>query len=303
MFEAIRKPWFVYQPGQLVRRVIFGVRGNSRGLRHLKTSWGGSLLADSSRVVGTSIAMTGVFDLAVTEALVRLVDAGDTVVDAGANIGYMSALLARAIGSTGHLLAFEPHPELFQVLEQNLAGPNAGGCTVRLYRAALGAEQGSGFLLVPDDFNQNDGLSHMSATAGARGTSLEVEVDTLDRLVGDAYVHALKLDVEGYEPQVLKGAVRLLRDRRLRHIIFEDHAVTQSAVVETLRTAGYTIYALGWSLHGPELGPSTLATARRYEAPSFLATLDPAGAVRRMQPRGWQALSVIVPRQRQELVR
>ncbi len=50
-----------------------------------------------------------------SEVLARLIDPGDTVVDAGANVGYMTVLAAAAAGPTGRVVAFEPHPE-WQVL-------------------------------------------------------------------------------------------------------------------------------------------------------------------------------------------
>jgi FkbM family methyltransferase len=298
MFETIRKPWFVYQPGQVFRRALFAIRPSQHGLCRLTTSWGGVLLADPSRVVGASIAMTGVFDLAVTEALLRLVEPGETVIDAGANIGYMSVLLSNAVGKHGRLFAFEPHPELFSVLQQNIAVSNAAGCSVHLYRAALGARSGAGFLVVPTGFDVNDGLSHMTDRHGDPRDGFAVDVVTLDDVLGESRVQLMKLDVEGYELQVLHGAAGALREGRLLHVVFEDHAIGHSAVASLLRSVGYTIYSLGWSLRGPELQSADVAMAHHYEAPSFLATLDPADATRRMSPRGWRALSPVTPRRR-----
>ena len=57
-----------------------------------------------------------------TEVLARLIRAGDTVVDAGAHIGYMTILSSACVRSVqGHVVAWEPHPELFAVLERNVA--------------------------------------------------------------------------------------------------------------------------------------------------------------------------------------
>ena len=77
------------------------------------------MIVDPTRAIGRSIVTTGLFDLAVSELLARLIDPGDIVVDAGANVGYMTVLAATAAGRSGRVLAFEPHPELFAVLCQN----------------------------------------------------------------------------------------------------------------------------------------------------------------------------------------
>ena len=59
---------------------------------------GDGVLADSTKTIGQSIRTTGLYDLAVSEVLARLIDPGDTVVDAGANVGYMTVLAAAAAG-------------------------------------------------------------------------------------------------------------------------------------------------------------------------------------------------------------
>ena len=122
----LTKPWYVWRPWQLARRVHRKWMGPPDGYRLLRVAWGVSLRADARMVIGHSIQTTGIYDLAVTEALARLIRAGDTVVDAGAHVGYMTTLAGLAAGPTGHVTSWEPHPELFKVLERNIADVSAG---------------------------------------------------------------------------------------------------------------------------------------------------------------------------------
>lgn len=292
MLTQLWKPWFVYQPGQLLRRGLLIIRPCPAGAQPLTTSWGASIVADPSRVVGLSIVTTGVYDLAVSEALLRLVDAGDTVIDAGGNIGYMSVLLSAGVGPGGTLLAFEPHPALFDLLCTNVRSVRAGSLErTELYRAALGAAAGTARLVVPPEFQDNDGLCSIATDAASSAPGFDVDVVTIDDTLGQRPVSLMKLDVEGHELQVLRGSVAALGEGRIRHIVFEDHDVAHSEVVRVLRGFGYEIFSLGWSMNGPKVAPlEGFTAAKPYEAPSYLATRASGDALARLAPRGWRVL-------------
>jgi hypothetical protein len=116
-------------------------------------------------------------------------------------------------------------------------------------------------------------------------------MERLDDLI-DTPVSVLKLDVEGFEASVLRGAHRLLSGRRLRHIIFEDHNVERSEVVRMLEDAGYQVFTIGWRMRGLALGPIERGPlAAPFEAPSCVATTAPDDVIARTARRGWQVLS------------
>ena len=303
MLGHLSKPWFVYRPSQLARRALRWTTATP-GLHPLETAWGATIVADPSRTIGHSIVTTGVFDLAVSEVLARLIDRGATVVDAGANVGYMTVLAATASGATGRVLAFEPHPELFAVLQQNIeryqsrfttrpaakhdAGPPAANVTP--HNIALGDRDGVATLVVPTSFGSNDGTAHL-AVDGTATPGVPVNVRRLDAVLGNTVVDVMKLDVEGFEAQVLMGAARALGERRIRHVIFEDHDVTQSGAARVLRDTGYTLFAVGWTLNRLVLQPLAAGPlAHAYEAPSFIATREPELVVERCRATGWHVL-------------
>ena len=229
-----------------------------------------------------------------SEVLARLVRPGDTVLDGGMNIGYMTLLAAALAGPSGRVLAFEPHPGLFREASANVERARGGFqlAPVDLRQVALGEREGTATLVLPDEFGANDGTARVPAEGDdADGPRIAVAMGTLDEAMAGRSAALLKLDVEGYEAQVLRGATRTLAERRIRHIVFEDHEGPGSEVIGILEGFGCEVFALGWSVAGPEISPVRGGSlAKRYEAASYLATFDPAGAVQACAPRGWRVL-------------
>lgn len=271
------KPWFIFRPSQVLRRFTFRPTSS---YRPLEVAWGVRLLALDDEHIGRCLGTTGIYDLAVSELLFRLIHPGDFVVDAGANIGYMSVLAATA---GAQVVAYEPNPALLPILRQNL------GAKGDVRPNALGARRETAVLVPPDPAAHNNGLGRLGSET--EPGAVPVEVVTLDEELHGRSVSVLKIDVEGAERAVLEGAAHALQDRRVRHIIFEDHHGGSSAVMMQLLGYGYTIYSIGWTLTGPKLGDRAAPPRHaHFEAPSYLATLDPDEAVKACATRGWIAL-------------
>lgn len=289
----LAKPWYVWRPWQLIRRASAALKPPRSGFRSLPAAWGIPVIADPSKTIGRSLFTTGIYDLAVSEVLARLIKPGDTVVDAGANVGYMTLLAAVASGSSGRVLAWEPHPELFTVLGRNVASlhTRGGGAKIVIRNAALGAESGHADLILPEHMDSNDGVAYLGDANGSM-RSTRVCVETVDDVVGDSHIAVMKLDVEGAELGVLSGARRALGESRINHVVFEDHVGPDSPVARMLVANGYRIFSIGWSVRGVHLGMDPLERlAVSYEAPSFLASLDPHGVVDACRRQGWTTLS------------
>lgn len=227
-----------------------------------------------------------------SELLARLVDPGDTVIDAGANVGYMTLLAALAAGPAGKVLSFEPHPELFEVARRNVgaARERFRMAEVELREAALGKETGRGQLLMPEGFELNDGIARIAPDDDA-GRSVSVVIEALDDVLQEQTASVLKLDVEGFEYRALQGAARTLAARRVRHVIFEDHRIERSEARRWLEDLGYRLYAVGWSLNRLMLYPvEAFRAVHHQEAPNFIATVDPDGLALRCAAGGWSVL-------------
>ncbi|HKS18705.1 MAG TPA: FkbM family methyltransferase [Bradyrhizobium sp.] len=127
---------------------------------------------------------------------------GGVFVDVGANVGTYALALARHVGTSGKVIAIEPHP----VTQARLAFNNAasGFTQVKLVAAAAGASDGE--LMIETD-GDNLGASHI-VTGEVSAKAIRVPSLRLQRILGEAgvsHVDALKIDVEGYEDRVLTG--------------------------------------------------------------------------------------------------
>lgn len=287
--RSLWKPWYVYRPVQVVRRLTRSLRGTPGGLVQVPLPWGVTITVNPQETLGQALWTAGIYDLAVSELLDRLTPPGGTAVDAGANIGYMTSILAVRTGPTGRVLSFEPHPGLAEQLRQNAAefARNNSVAPIEIHQVALSDTVGTANLVCPDGFSSNEGLGFLSATS--EGTS--VPTVRLDDIVGDRVVSVMKLDVEGHEPAVLRGATQLLVERRLRHIVFEEHQGAQSETCQVLRSADYTLFQIGWTMRGLILADlAAPKVCKPYEAPSYLATLAPEEAIAASRPTGWQVL-------------
>lgn len=126
--------------------------------------------------------------------------AWDLVVDVGVNYGEM--LVGVDLPAGARVVGFEPNPSVRALVARTLAD---NGLVVDLRPEAVGAEAGTAEFAVDPSWS---GLSSLATTPGA-GT-FEVAVTTLDDVVGDAASYCVKVDVEGFEDDVLRGGARSL---------------------------------------------------------------------------------------------
>src|SRR6266404_6885479 len=82
--------------------------------------WGLRIKINPHDAIGYDIASQGLYEIGVTETLWRLTEPADLAIDAGANIGYMTSILGIRVGPKGKVISFEPHPEIFESLRDNV---------------------------------------------------------------------------------------------------------------------------------------------------------------------------------------
>jgi FkbM family methyltransferase len=139
----------------------------------------------------------------------RSLGPGAVAVDVGANIGATVLIMDAYAGKDGRVIAIEPGPQSFALLQRNLARNEVA--TVTALNCAVSSEPGR------MTFRENSAYGHLAP--GAEGP--QVEVQTLDQIVEDlglTRLDLLKIDTEGFEPQVLEGAKATLE--RLRPVIY-----------------------------------------------------------------------------------
>src|SRR5438093_9108038 len=118
-FLGLAKPEYICQPTRLLRRLVARKIGSE--FMDIILPWELRIRVRPNEVLGRALRCLGVYDLAVTETAWRLLDTGETAVDIGANIGYMTAVMAGRLMQGGKILSFEPHPQTFQELIYNVA--------------------------------------------------------------------------------------------------------------------------------------------------------------------------------------
>ncbi|MEJ7766047.1 MAG: FkbM family methyltransferase [Acidimicrobiales bacterium] len=134
---------------------------------------------------------------------------GSTVIDGGAHIGLFTVAMARAVGPTGCVLAFEPTPKTREVLARTVA-LNGFGASVSIRAEGLAATTGRTTLHVGPTEGSN---SNSLIGPAVPGSTTDVATITLDDLLPtlSSELSCIKLDIEGAELDALLGAERLLR--------------------------------------------------------------------------------------------
>jgi FkbM family methyltransferase len=153
-------------------------------------------------------------------AMLACIRPGDCVWDVGANVGLYSELFAVAVGPSGKVISFEPSPDCVTLLEGRL-GDRATGASWEIVRAALSDEDGDAWLSVGDGgtFPGN----HLAKSNEA--STVPVRTVRGDSLLVSGYdaPSVVKIDVEGFEGEVLDGMGSVLDHPSLRAICVEVH--------------------------------------------------------------------------------
>lgn len=167
---------------------------------------------------------------------------GDTVVDVGANIGLYAIAIAKHVGSQGRVVAIEPNEKNFKTLKQHIRLNKTSDNTTAI-KAACGEKESMVHL-------SGGGLTaSVSRTNDMEQSADSVRCLSLDGL-NEKKIDIIKIDVEGYEDMVLRGAERLLSDpnRKPRLIYLEVHPFawadikkTGEFILSTLKQAGYSV--------------------------------------------------------------
>jgi FkbM family methyltransferase len=197
-------------PRQQMRKVV--LRWQTRGFNEEQLVEAGegarpfSIYVDPRNgPIDATIYATHRWGSAVGAALERLLPAGGTFVDVGANIGYFSLLAARVVGEQGTIVAFEPIPRLVDQARRSADASEIRN--IRFVAAACGAEPGSAMIEVD---GHDIGTSSL-AIGKPTSRSMRVKVVKLDdELCDEPRVDVIKIDVEGYELDVLRGATQVL---------------------------------------------------------------------------------------------
>lgn len=189
-----------------------------------------------------SVAATGYWDRHVIELVAPYIAPGTVALDIGASLGLWTLPLARMARSVGARLAcFEPNPENLRWLEANIAR-NELRSIVDVHPVALGARATTARLGYRERGGGNAALLELDAA-----DAVDVPVVRLDDIGFPQRVSFMKLDVEGFELEVLRGGRALIE--RDRPAIFGEFNATWLQMRDTQLDAGLSwITALGYDV-------------------------------------------------------
>lgn len=227
----------------------------SKCFYRLKSNWGFDIDINPSIDPGgieERLYRTGVYEYGVLKVLQNWLKPGDFVIDAGANIGWLSLHMAVLAGNEGVVYAYEPHPALFSLLQDNIKRNHH--LNIRAFQLALGDKQEKAVLY--DNAHINRGGASLIDSSEGNQPCHTIQVNTLDMLLADFPKNPdlLKIDVEGMELAVLKGALQILRGSNKPRLIIEISEERPSIAgkeefFEFLKNKGYAIFSLS---HGKE---------------------------------------------------
>lgn len=181
------------------------------------SSVGGRMVVDRKSLVGRVITIAGEWEPHVTNEFRNRLAAGDVCVDIGAYVGYYTLLASKLVGSGGHVFAFEPTPVCIEALRENIERNERTNVTV--FDVAAGARDATEVLFVAPGANPETSslsrrmLEDPHGGEAAQFTPIEVPVRAVHSVVPASCferIRLVKVDVEGYEVEALRGADGIL---------------------------------------------------------------------------------------------
>ena len=173
----------------------------------------GDYLPDRLRI------LTGRYEAEELDLMRPLLRRGQTIIDVGANVGYTARFFARVAGPTGKVHAFEPNPLIFPLLKQNVASLEQ----VSVHNLGLSSGNGEFPLFIAGSnhgvacFAEKYPASHLVYREGETMRSVDAEVVMGDQFLkqkGIDHVDVIKIDVEGWELNVLAGLAETISASR-----------------------------------------------------------------------------------------
>lgn len=211
-----------------------------RGLKYL--------IINTHDSVGRDLFFDGIYEPLTIKAIEKSLSPGDVMIDAGANIGAISLPIAK--NKNISIFGFEPAQNVFKTLQKNIAANKLEN--VKVFPVALSNENGE------TDFYESDRVHGWSGIVKIDSfRHYKVPATTLETFARENNIKkiaVLKMDVQGWEYFVLKGAEGLINQKKIKNIIFEfewwaekNAGLEIGAAQDFLLKKGYTLHTLDGS--------------------------------------------------------
>jgi FkbM family methyltransferase len=224
--------------------------GKTSGLVWTRLRGGAWILVPIDDWIGRTLYYFGDLDPKITWVCKRIIRPGYTVLDIGANLGLISIVSRQIVGATGKIHAFEPQLTLTDFMRESLE--KNGYSDVVVHNIALGIQRESKDLFIP--------VGHVGAASLKRkpkkATRISVEIENATAYfthLNLPSIRLVKIDVEGYEAEIIEGASAFFETNRPDAILFEvgsDRNIPffQRKIVKRLSYLGYQFFDIRKSL-------------------------------------------------------
>lgn len=194
--------------------------------------------------ISRELLLFGVHEANSTKVVQEIIKPGMCVLEAGANVGYYACMQAKLVGPTGHIYAVEPSPSNVEMLQRNIK--ENGFTNMTVLQSAFGAEDGEQPFYVDkrsnlSSFVKRDDLGEYEC--------IPMKIQTIDTYIADKKIDMIRMDVEGYEKEILLGAKETLSTRPPKYFFIEVHSEllakrgsSTNEVCSYLRKYGYDVY-------------------------------------------------------------
>ena len=253
----IKTLFYFYQKG----KNLLGGRGLTKYsfVRKVKNYSSSNLQTDYAEVFGNKLILSkkglaltishyGTYEELEAKIMEEKIKVGSIVVDVGANIGLHTLNMARIVGNTGRVFAFEPDPSNFEILGENVKINNYQN--IILEEKAVGDKHGRVTLYQSDNPGNHRLFPQTKQTKG----EVEVELTSLDKYFIDSNlaekINFIKIDVEGLEFSVLNGMKNILKNNKKIKILFEfmpdimEVGFAPIGVLNLLTSIGFKLYCI-----------------------------------------------------------
>lgn len=200
--------------------------------------------------IESHLRLFGTYEKGTLQIMRFILKEGSAFLDGGANIGIMSLYASKLVGPQGKVFAFEPYPETYNKLLENL-GLNTHSDNVQTFQLALSNEAGPG--VIYEHITPSAGSNSMLASF-ADHDSTEITQTNLDEIVGpDENVDLIKLDIEGFEYKAVLGGLKVIERHRPALIIEVNQEISPheeiDALMTLLQTLGYELFKPTFHMH------------------------------------------------------
>ena len=185
------------------------------------------LVAELGMTGATGNIYTGLHEFVDMAFCLHLLRVGDLFVDVGANIGSYTVLASKVVGANS--LAIEPVPETYQRLRRNI---NLNDISLLVDSRCCAVGKNHGLIKFSSDMD----TTNQVVDNDYLGKSIEVPVKSLDHILEELQPTLIKIDVEGFEPEVIEGARKTLTLNSILAVLLET---VDLKIEKTLRESGF----------------------------------------------------------------